>query len=207
MGFLWILSLHCCGFVLLLPLIFSTRMRELYFVCFFRLATIVWADAFAKTRRAALKPLESLVSHDPVLKKRGALRVLEIGAGLGGNLQYVRRDIVYTNVDPNQEFGPIFLEEVKKNPKVELERWVQGYGENMNDLSSDYFDVVMFTYLLCSVKNGRDVLDEVKRVLVKVVHSSWNRCVVEVDHPSGIRAYLAPLRNMTNHVTPKSFNQ
>ncbi|KAH7986871.1 hypothetical protein HPB49_026245 [Dermacentor silvarum] len=66
----------------------------------------------------ALKPLESLVSHDPVLKKRGALRVLEIGAGLGGNLQYVRRDIVYTNVDPNQEFGPIFLEEVKKNPKV-----------------------------------------------------------------------------------------
>ncbi|XP_049528174.1 putative methyltransferase-like protein 7A [Dermacentor silvarum] len=40
----------------------------------------------------------------------------------------------------------------------------------MNDLSSDYFDVVMFTYLLCSVKNGRDVLDEVKRVLVKGGH-------------------------------------
>ncbi|XP_049528069.1 thiol S-methyltransferase METTL7B-like [Dermacentor silvarum] len=37
----------------------------------------------------------------------------------------------------------------------------------MSELASSHFDVVMFTYLLCSVKNPREVLEKAKRVMVK----------------------------------------
>ncbi|XP_077486770.1 thiol S-methyltransferase TMT1B-like [Amblyomma americanum] len=175
------MSLHFFGLVLLLPLLLSLKARELYFVTFFRLVTIIWADGLFKMRRLALKPLDSLESRDPELKRRGALRVLEIGAGLGGNFEHVTRIIKYTNVDPNKEFGSAFLAELKKNPKIELERWIHSYAEDMAELPSGSFDVVMFSYLLCSAINGRKVLEETKRVLVKgghlifLEHVAWPR--------------------------------
>ncbi|XP_077485608.1 thiol S-methyltransferase TMT1B-like [Amblyomma americanum] len=164
---LWMVSLHFFGLLLLVPLLLSLRARQWYFASFFRLGNVVWAAGFAKARSLALKSLCSFESHDPELRKSGSLRVLEIGAGHGGNFEYVTRPIKYTNVDPNRDFGAVFLEQLKKNPKVELEGWIQGYGEDMRQLASDQFDVVMFTYLLCSVNNGRKVLEEAKRVLAK----------------------------------------
>ncbi|XP_077486148.1 thiol S-methyltransferase TMT1B-like [Amblyomma americanum] len=158
------------GLVLLFPLLMSHKLRELYFVAFFRLVGVLHADALAATRRAALKPLQSLESHDPTLRELGSLRVLEIGAGFGGNFEHVTRPIKYTNVDPNKEFGAIFLKELKTYPQVELERWFHGYGEDMSELADGHFDAVIFTYLLCSVKSGEKILEEVQRGLVKGGH-------------------------------------
>ncbi|XP_075553476.1 thiol S-methyltransferase TMT1B-like [Dermacentor variabilis] len=134
---------------------------------FFWEVITIWSEAFSKSRRCALKPLQSLKSRDSQLRQEGAIRVLEIGAGLGGNFEHITRAIKYTNVDPNVEFGSAFLRQLRRNPKVELEQWIQGYGEDMSQLASSHFDVVMFTYLLCSVKNARKVLEEAKRVMVK----------------------------------------
>ncbi|KAL1486743.1 hypothetical protein MTO96_046837, partial [Rhipicephalus appendiculatus] len=73
--------------------------------------------ALAPARRAALKPLELLKSHDPGLCEEGCLRVLEVGAGSGANFEFITRKIKYTNVDPNEEFGGAFLSELRNNPK------------------------------------------------------------------------------------------
>ncbi|KAH7936560.1 hypothetical protein HPB49_001293 [Dermacentor silvarum] len=168
-GVMWLTSLLIFGIVLLPALLVSRKLRELFFVTSFRVGAFIYADGMASARRAALKPLESLVSRDPALKKENALRVLEIGAGTGANFEHVTRKIRYTNVDPNPEFGNVFLRELNNYPKIEMERWVQCHGENMDELENGEFDVVLFTYLLCSVQDGRKVLEEAKRVLVKVL--------------------------------------
>ncbi|XP_037579802.1 thiol S-methyltransferase METTL7B-like [Dermacentor silvarum] len=149
----------------------------------------------ASARRAALKPLESLKSRDPALREEDALRVLEIGAGSGANFEHVTRKIKYTNVDPNPEFGEVFLKELNNHPQVELERWVQCPGENMDDLKNEQFDVVLFTYILCSVQDGRKVLEEAKRVLVKGGHLIF---LEHVGFPTGtwprlVQGLLTPL--------------
>ncbi|KAL1468820.1 hypothetical protein MTO96_025163 [Rhipicephalus appendiculatus] len=94
-------------------------------------------------------------------------RVLEIGAGSGANFGFLRRKVRYWNVDPNTEFQNFFLETVKKYPKVEMERWVVGYGEDMGDVPAGHFDAVIVTHLLCSVHSPEKVLHECRRVLVK----------------------------------------
>ncbi|KAH7948472.1 hypothetical protein HPB52_022982 [Rhipicephalus sanguineus] len=59
-------------------------------------------------------------------------------------------------------------EQRRRNLMVQLERAICGYGEDMSVLPDGYFDVVLMTYVLCSAKNGRNVLDECKRVLAKL---------------------------------------
>lgn len=158
------------GLVCLLPVPLLHKARDALYVLFFRWGTIIWKDCFDKAREIALKPLESFVSHDPVLRKSGALRVLEIGGGLGHNFDFFTRPVKYTNVDPNKEFNVHFKKKLDNYPKVELEQWIQAYGEDMSELESGSFDVVLCTYMLCSVKDVKKVLNEAKRVLVKGGH-------------------------------------
>ncbi|XP_077541184.1 thiol S-methyltransferase TMT1B-like [Haemaphysalis longicornis] len=170
LGWLWMLSYWYFGLVFLLPLLASHKLREKYFVFFYKFVDLIWADSFGKTRRAALSVLNELESHDPELKIQGALRVLEVGAGTGANLKYIKRPLKYTNVDPNREFQPLFQEELRKNPKIELERWVQCYGEDMGELEGK-FDVVLLIYIFCSVQDPLKVIRESKRLLVKNISS------------------------------------
>lgn len=166
LGTLWTFSCLFLGIVFLLPLLLSIKARQRYFVFFFQFVPILFVDR-EKPRIAALSTLSSMTSHDPELRKRGALRLLEIGAGTGANFRHMTRPIKYTNVDPNREFGALFLSELKKHPQIELERWVQAYGEDMSEIAADQFDVVLLTSTFCSVNDTLKVLLEAKRVLVK----------------------------------------
>lgn len=193
LGTLWTFLFLFFDLVFLLPLLFSLKARQRYFVFFFKFVPIIFTDR-DKARREALAPLGSLTSHDPQLKKRGALRVLEIGAGTGANFRYMTRPIKYTNVDPNREFESLFFSELKKHPQIELERWVDGYGEDMSELANDHFDVVLLMSTLCSVNDPGKVLSEAKRVLVKGGHlifsdhvayprGTWQRLLQDLLNP------------------------
>lgn len=114
---LWMQSFFFFGVVFLLPLLASRKLRENYFVFFYQFADTLWADALTKVRSTALGALNGIESHDPELRKLGALRLLEVGAGTGANFKHINRPLKYTNVDPNKEFGSIFQKELKKNPK------------------------------------------------------------------------------------------
>lgn len=157
-----------CTALLLLPLLLlSLRARQWFFVRIMAVAGRLWRDYFQDTRRETIAALDEIESSDPELRADGAIRVLEVGAGSGANLGFMRRKIKYWNVDPNTEFQNFFLETVKKYPKVEMERWVVGYGEDMHDVPDQHFDAVIVTHLLCSVHCAEKVLRECRRVLVK----------------------------------------
>lgn len=155
------------GAVFAVPLRLSTRLRQWLFVRLLRVATLLWPHDFEETRRATMATLDEVESHDPELRADGAVRVLEIGAGFGANFGFMRRKVKYWNVDPNTEFESAFLETLKKYPKVEMERWVPSYGEDMKQAPDHHFDVVLITHLLCSVNSVEKVLQECRRVLVK----------------------------------------
>lgn len=193
LGALWISAFIFFILVFLPILQFSLKARQRFFVFFFKFVPIIFVDR-DNARRAALRPLGCLTSHDPQLKKRGALRLLEIGAGTGANFRYMTGPMKYTNVDPNREFESLFFTELKKHPQIELERWVEAYGEDMSELASERFDVVLLTSTLCSVDDPGKVLSEAKRVLVKGGHlifsehvayprGTWQRLLQDVVNP------------------------
>lgn len=192
----WLLVFLCLffGLAFLFPLLASRKLRENYFVFFYQFVEVTWADVLAKARRTALTVLDELESHDPELRKQGALRLLEIGAGTGANFKHIKRPLKYTNVDPTRGFASLFQEELKRHPHIEMERWVQAYGEDMRELDDDQFDVVLLTYIFCSVADRLKVLMEAKRVLVKggrviflehVAHpkGTWKRLLQDVVNP------------------------
>ncbi|CAN7989164.1 unnamed protein product [Ixodes hexagonus] len=147
----------------------SKAFQEAFFVRFFLPAAtyLIKRDEFERIRREVLSPLNDLVSHDPALRKDGFVRVLEIGAGFGSNFEFIERKVKYWNVDPNAEFGPEFRKAASKNPLVELEHCVRGYGEEMGVVPDSCVDAVVITHLLCSVKDAKKVLSECKRVLAR----------------------------------------
>ncbi|KAH9382014.1 hypothetical protein HPB48_022243 [Haemaphysalis longicornis] len=155
------------GAVFCVPLSLCTRLRQWLFVRLLGVLTLLWPDDFEETKRATMAKLNEVESHDPELRAEGAIRVLEIGAGFGANFRFMQRKVKYWNVDPNTEFEGAFLETLKNYPKVEMERWVPSYGEDMKQVPDNHFDVVLITRLLCSVNNAERVLQECRRVLVK----------------------------------------
>uniref|UniRef100_A0A023FVS4 Putative conserved protein with signal anchor n=1 Tax=Amblyomma parvum TaxID=251391 RepID=A0A023FVS4_AMBPA len=163
-----VVALICFVGVLLLPILITfPRARQWLFVRVLVLAGWLWRDSFQDVRRDMMTALDDIESRDPELRADGAVRVLEVGAGFGANFTVMRRKVKYWNVDPNTEFQSAFLDTLKNYPKVEMERWVPGYGEDMHQVPDDHFDVVLITHLLCSVDCAEKVLQECRRVLVK----------------------------------------
>lgn len=164
----FVVAFICAAGLLLLPLLLlSFRARQWFFVHIMAVAGRLWRHTFEDTRRKMIAALDEPESSDPELRADGAIRVLEIGAGSGANFGFLRRKIKYWNVDPNTEFENFLLETIKKYPKVEMERWVVCYGEDMRDVPDAHFDAVIVTHLLCSVHCPEKVLQECRRVLVK----------------------------------------
>ncbi|XP_077539439.1 thiol S-methyltransferase TMT1B-like [Haemaphysalis longicornis] len=153
--------------VFAVPLRLSPRLHQWFFVRVFAVIKMLWHEAFEGVRRETLAAVDAVESHDLELRADGAVRLLEVGAGFGANFEHMRRRVKYWNVDPNTEFQSAFLETLKKFPKVEMERWVPCYAENMKQVPDNHFDVVLITHVLCSVHNAEMVLQECKRVLVK----------------------------------------
>lgn len=155
--------------LLFLALKTSKTFKEAFFVRFFMPVAgfFVKVGRFAPIRREVISHLNELVSHDPVLKKEGFVRVLEVGAGCGANFDFIERKVKYWNVDPNVQYETKFTEAARKNPLVELERCVRGYGEDMAVVADGSIDAVIITHLLCSVRDAAKVLSECRRVLAK----------------------------------------
>lgn len=157
--------------ILLLPLlIVSHRFQESFFAFVYVILQRHMNDEVSEIRRFLMSHLDSLSSQEPSLKAHGSVRVLEVGAAYGPNLEFVERPIEYSVVEPNRSFKDSFMENIKKNSKVELKWLIFGHGENMSMLPDGHFDAVVLFYVLCSAKDGSKLLSECKRVLKKGGH-------------------------------------
>ncbi|XP_072308893.1 thiol S-methyltransferase TMT1A-like [Eucyclogobius newberryi] len=95
----------------------------------------------------------------------GTLRLLEVGCGSGANFQYYPHGCTVTCSDPNAHFDAYLRRNMKRNPHLSYEGFVVASGEGLEHVEDGSVDVVVCTLVLCSVRDVRKVLQEVRRVL------------------------------------------
>lgn len=174
-----------CGLILLPILLFSHRFQENFFAVVYRVCQFAWGYSISPIRSTLLSHLDGMMSHDSSLRSRNAVRVLEVGAAYGANLNFFNRPVEYWKVEPNTAFEATFRKKLAANPKVKMERSICGYGEDMHMLPDGHFDAVVLTYVLCSAKDSRKLLAECKRVLTKGGLLLFSE---HVGHPEGTAA-------------------
>lgn len=97
------------------------------------------------------------------------LNILEVGIGSGINVAHFPPDSCLSCIEPNFE-NRVYVEQNIKNkaPGIKLEKFVVGFAEDMPDFKDNTFDVVVCTFVLCSVRSQERALKEIRRVLKPV---------------------------------------
>ncbi len=116
--------------------------------------------------------------------KRGLLSdlhgtILEIGPGAGANLNYLPTDIRFIGVDPNQYMFPRFRDEAQRLGRTG--QLLSGSALQL-PLKDGSIDAVICSYVLCSVNDAGNTLQEIRRVLKPGGHFIF---VEHVAAPSG----------------------
>lgn len=109
----------------------------------------IWVEGYLRKYRLATA---GMVSGD----------VLEVGAGTGANLPYYRRDINLTLLEPSPAMRKRLSRKIMKLKRKD--QVVSDRGEKL-PFPDDSFDYVVSTLTLCSVRDSKAVLSEIRRVL------------------------------------------
>lgn len=117
------------------------------------------------TKAELFKDLHDFKSLDWDLRNKGLIRILEIGVGPGCNFKFYPKNSKVIAVDPNPYFRQYLEEKKLKFPNVKLEQVLLSEGENLVGIEDDSVDIVITTMVLCSVRDVRAVLREIRRVL------------------------------------------
>jgi ubiquinone/menaquinone biosynthesis C-methylase UbiE len=109
-------------------------------------------------------------SVDPELRKKGGLRILEIGPGPGYNFEFYPPNSELTAVEVNPFFEEQFFKQQVDHPHIKMNRFVVGFAEKMKDVPDNSIDIVVSTMVLCSVRSIEEALKEIHRILAPVYH-------------------------------------
>lgn len=93
------------------------------------------------------------------------LSILEVGPGDGENFGHYPRRTRITTVEYSSFVEQRFSELLKRYPTLILEKSLVGSVEDMKEIPSESFDVVVGTHILCCVTNPEKALREINRVL------------------------------------------
>lgn len=99
---------------------------------------------------------------------QGPLRVLEIGCGTGANFEHYPAGCKVTCTDPNPHFQKYLQKSMELSADLQYEKFLVAPAEDLGQVEDGSVDVVVCTLVLCTVKNPRQVLQEVKRILREV---------------------------------------
>ena len=94
--------------------------------------------------------------------------ILEIGAGPGANFQYFPEGSSVIALDPSTHCRDYFEKNQENFSRVEIKRFVIGCAEDMSELEDDCVAAVVCTLTMCSMRDKRQALQEIKRVLKPV---------------------------------------
>jgi ubiquinone/menaquinone biosynthesis C-methylase UbiE len=97
----------------------------------------------------------------PSIKKLKG-NILEIGFGKGENFQYYSNGCKIFTIEKNEKFL-INAEKIFRESKIRLKK---GIAEKL-PFENEYFDAVVFSFVLCSVNSIEKSLNEILRVLKK----------------------------------------
>lgn len=105
-------------------------------------------------------------SHDPLLRERGAIRILEIGVGTGSNFTYYPPDSRLVVVDPNPNFARYYHAHKERFSHIHCEKVITATGERMDMVPDNSVDAVVMTLVLCTIDDPGRILQQIIRVLV-----------------------------------------
>ena len=121
-----------------------------------RLFAAIYDPALKASERGVFK------AHREYVAGRAHGDVLEIGAGTGANLPYYSEDVRLTVTDPN----PFMVRRLTaKAVKLGMIMESSVAGATGMPFDDESFDVIVATLVLCSVKDQKDVIEEVIRLL------------------------------------------
>ena len=139
-----------------------------FFAEFYKRCMGVYHEDCREVKRKHFESMKSHVSADPELKKKGVIRILEIGAASGYNFEFYPAGSELTVVEVNPFFEKQFFEKQKEHPHIVMKRFVVGFAEDMKEVEDNSIDIVVSTMVLCSVRSIQKTLNEVQRVLAPV---------------------------------------
>ncbi|RNA24010.1 methyltransferase 7A [Brachionus plicatilis] len=114
-----------------------------------------------------LKLFDEAISNIKSTKKNNRLEILELGIGTGENFKHFPKGSNVTILDKTDIFLPYLNESIKKNNRQDLNvsKLVVSKAEEMIGIESNSMDVVVHTFMLCSVDDHLKVMNQVYRVL------------------------------------------
>jgi SAM-dependent methyltransferase len=126
---------------------------------------------FGKTLYPFLKPCKAKLFADAFglvkCKSQQSLDVLEIGVGTGANFTFYPENCKITVLDKTNGFLPHLKKTISDLDRHDLriDELVVNDAEHMKDIKSNSMDVIVSTFILCSVEDPVQVLNEINRVL------------------------------------------
>ncbi|XP_032784993.2 methyltransferase-like protein 7A [Daphnia magna] len=145
---------------------YGTSMKERLISVFWNHAMIKYHAALRDMKKVHFNSMKYHKSADLYLRNKGLLRILEIGAGSGANFEFFPPNSKLIVVEPNAFFEPLFYERQKKS-LTKVDKFLLTCAEDMKEVEDNSMDVVVSTLVLCSVRDLKQTLKEVHRVLAK----------------------------------------
>ncbi|KAK4309558.1 hypothetical protein Pmani_018821 [Petrolisthes manimaculis] len=149
-----------------LTLKYGQDVRHRFFAWLNNKAIQMKKEDYEEIRRELFVSVPELKSHYSELRKENALKILEIGVGVGTNLTYYPDGSHLIVIDPNPHFVDYYNKNRANYPNIKSENVIVSTGEEMDMVVSDSVDMVVTTAVLCSVTDVTKVVNQIKRVLV-----------------------------------------
>uniref|UniRef100_A0A2P2I129 Methyltransferase-like protein 7A n=1 Tax=Hirondellea gigas TaxID=1518452 RepID=A0A2P2I129_9CRUS len=113
-----------------------------------------------------LGKIKNVKSKFPEHQKTNSIRILEVGVGIGTNFKFYPDGCHLVVVDPNPHWEQYYNSNRSKFPQIKSQDIIVAYGEDMYMVPDESVDVVVITKVMCSVRNIKKMLQQVRRVLV-----------------------------------------
>ncbi|XP_054640696.1 putative methyltransferase-like protein 7A [Dunckerocampus dactyliophorus] len=157
-----ICRLLCVCLALPFRLLKALGLRATYKRCFPRLA---YTMTFKYNAKMHSKKKELFRNVCTFADSHGTLRLLEIGCGGGANFQFYPYGCTVLCADPNPHYETFLQRSMRANKHLTYEAFLVVPAEDMKEVQDESVDVVVCTLVLCSVRDVKMVLQEVRRVL------------------------------------------
>ncbi|XP_023241474.1 methyltransferase-like protein 7A [Centruroides sculpturatus] len=146
----------------------SERCSKIWFANLYEIVLYYIAEFFVgNLRKRCLRNIKLEISTDPIRSREGRLRILEIGPAGGRNFAFYPEKSLLICVEPNEYFRSFFNRKKGQFESLHLENFYCTGAEDMNEIKDESVDIVVSTFVLCSVQDMEKSLKEIKRVLVK----------------------------------------
>jgi hypothetical protein len=95
-----------------------------FFVEFYKCCMGVYHEVYQELKSKPFESMKTHVSADPELRKKGVIRILEIGAAPGYNFEFYSARKELTVVEVNPFFEKQFFDKQKEHPHIAMKRLV-----------------------------------------------------------------------------------